>query len=464
MTTHDASTASLFVPAQRQQGSKADARPSLTYWQDAWIRLRRNPVALGSGLFLGILALAAWLGPLALPYTYDSQEVWNSHAPPGLGTVVHVVPDDTSAFESGTEVGDSDAAPIPEGSGDELAETLPIVEGARVLGTPYTTGVALQWSPTPGAAGYRVYRSISESTLGLPMAEVPATATRYTDSGNLTGGSTYHYRIVAYNAWTESEPSTSLLAQPQLALPYGQARDLDARAQVGSTISLPPHYLGTDYLGRDILARLLMGARISLLIGILAPLIYVAIGVIYGSIAGFFGGLVDDLLMRFADIMYTIPELLTVILLQVVLGSGPGTLILALVISAWARSARQIRGQVLQLREMEFVQAARILGTSLPQIIRLHLVPNVMGTVLVFFTLSIPQAIFTEAFLSFIGLGIAPPLASWGTITREGAKFFLTYPRELIIPGGVICITMLAFNLLGDGLRDALDPRLRGQR
>ena len=158
-------------------------------------------------------------------------------------------------------------------------------------------------------------------------------------------------------------------------------------------------------------------------------------------------------------VVSTVPELLVVILLQVVMGSGVITLIIAMVAIAWARSAGQIRGEVLRLREMEFVHASKVLGTSFRKIVMRHLLPNVMGTVLVLLTLAVPAAIFTEAFLSFIGLGVQPPMASWGVVTKEGARVFLTYPHELLIPSLLICATMLAFNLLGDGLRDALDPK-----
>ncbi|TWW10830.1 Oligopeptide transport ATP-binding protein [Planctomyces bekefii] len=177
-----------------------------------------------------------------------------------------------------------------------------------------------------------------------------------------------------------------------------------------------------------------------------------------------FGGLVDEVMMRMADVVATVPELLLVILLQVVMGSGLATLVIALVAGSWSRSARQIRGEVLRLKELEFVHAAKVLGTGTGSIILRHLLPNVMGTVLVLLTVGVPYAIFSEAFLSFIGLGIEPPMASWGVVAKEGARVFQTYPHELLIPSLFICLTMLAFNLFGDGLRDALDPKLRGTR
>jgi oligopeptide transport system permease protein len=269
---------------------------------------------------------------------------------------------------------------------------------------------------------------------------------------------------MAFNAFGDSPASPDLVAEPKLALPLAVAQTLDPAAKVGSMVLTRPHYLGTDYLGRDLLSRVLAGARVSLTIGFVAPLLYILFGIIFGSIAGYFGGLIDDIMMRVADVISTVPELLVVILLQVVLGSGITTLIIAMVAVSWARSARQIRGEVLRLREMEFVHAAKVLGTGFRKIVFRHLLPNVMGTVLVMLTLAVPQAIFTEAFLSFIGLGIAPPMTSWGLVTKEGARVFLTYPHELIIPSALICTTMLAFNLFGDGLRDALDPKLRGAK
>lgn len=221
------------------------------------------------------------------------------------------------------------------------------------------------------------------------------------------------------------------------------------------------HWFGTDNLGRDMLTRVLYGARISLSIGIVASLINLTIGVIYGGISGYFGGRVDSIMMRVVDVLYGIPLLLYVILLMVVLEPGLTNIFIALGLVYWLRMARIVRGQILSLKEQEYILAARLIGTGTWRILLRHLIPNSMGPIIVTMTLAIPEAIFTEAFLSFIGLGVSAPMASWGVLASEGVTSLRSYPFQLFFPALAISITMLSFNFLGDGLRDALDPRMR---
>lgn len=225
------------------------------------------------------------------------------------------------------------------------------------------------------------------------------------------------------------------------------------------------HWFGTDNLGRDLFVRNFYGARYSLLIAVLAAVINLFIGVIYGGVAGFFGGMVDNILMRIVDVLYSIPLTIYVIIFMAILnkpgaaGSGLLTIVLGLSISYWIGMARIVRGDVLQLKQQEFVLAAKSLGASNTRILIRHLIPNCIGSIMVTLTLLIPEAVFTEAFLSFIGLGISAPRASLGTLANEAMVGIYTYPYQLAFPSVMICLIILAFNLFGDGLSQALDPK-----
>jgi oligopeptide transport system permease protein len=221
------------------------------------------------------------------------------------------------------------------------------------------------------------------------------------------------------------------------------------------------HILGTDYLGRDVFTRIWYGARISLFIAYSAVFINFIVGILYGGIAGYVGGNVDNVMMRIIEVINGIPYLIIVVLLMMVMPPGPMTIVVAYSMVGWTSMARLVRGQILTLKQQDYVVAARVMGARPARIIAKHLLPNTLSIVIVAITLEIPNAIFTEAFLSFIGLGVPVPWASWGTLANDGVKVFQVYPTQLIVPAICISITMLSFNLLGDGLRDALDPRLR---
>lgn len=225
------------------------------------------------------------------------------------------------------------------------------------------------------------------------------------------------------------------------------------------------HWFGTDNLGRDLFVRNFYGARYSLMIAALAAVINLFIGVIYGGVAGFFGGVIDNILMRIVDVLSSIPLTIYVIIFMAILnkpganGSGIFTIVLGLSITYWIGMARIVRGDVLQLKQQEFVLAAKSLGASNGRILIRHLIPNSMGSIMVTLTLLIPEAVFTEAFLSFIGLGIAAPRASLGTLANEAMQAIYSYPLQLFFPSAIICLIILCFNLFGDGLSQALDPK-----
>lgn len=296
----------LFRPLKSEMDAELIARPSMTFWQDVWRRLRQNPVAMGSLFFLVVVLLFAIFAPLLSPYKYDALTLTQTNQPPGAA-----------------------------------------------------------------------------------------------------------------------------------------------------------HWFGTDEFGRDIWVRVWMGARISLFIAVVAGVIDLLIGVILGALAGYIGGKFDSVVMRVIEILSGIPWLIMVVLFMLVLGTGIASMIAAMAVTGWVTMARLVRGQVMQLKNQEFIMAARTLGAPIGRIMNKHLLPNVLGIIIVRLTMNIPAIIFTEAILSFLGLGLQPPLASWGVLVNDGFKLIRSFSWNFWFPAIALSMTTLAFNLLGDGLRDAIDPRLR---
>ncbi len=237
------------------------------------------------------------------------------------------------------------------------------------------------------------------------------------------------------------------------------------RVEDSVTVHNKIYILGTDKLGRDLLTRLMIGARISLLVAFVAAFTNLIIGILYGGISAYIGGNTDNVMMRIVDVISTIPLTLYVILIMVMLprDSGIMSIIIALGSVYWVNMARVVRGQILTLKEQDYVHGAKIMGTSTWRILTTHLIPNAMGPIIVTVTMLIPSAIFIEAFMSFIGLGVSPPMASWGTMCNDALEALRTNPYQLFAPSLAICLTMFGFNFVGDGLRDALDPKLRGR-
>jgi oligopeptide transport system permease protein len=323
-----------------------------------------------------------------------------------------------------------------------------------------------------------VYRNIFDPepcrALGLPLAEILDPRQVSVEDRFDLEARRYWYSVVAVDRnGVETQMYAGLVVTPDLVVSRDEAVSrrwvADASSlRIGDEVQVPYHPLGTDSLGRDMLARLMYGARVSLFIGVVAPLLFVGFGVLYGSVAGFAAGRVDSVLMRFADFVVALPFLLFMILFKIAFGIGPGEsgvlpMLVALVVLSWPSAARLVRGQILQIRNEGYIGASRLLGARTGYLVLRHMIPNTMGLILVTLTFEVPRVIFIEAFLSFIGMGVAPPTPSWGSMSNEGIKTMLAHPHELLLPAVLISITVLAFNLLGDGLRDALDVRMRGR-
>jgi len=245
------------------------------------------------------------------------------------------------------------------------------------------------------------------------------------------------------------------LITPWIA-PYGYE---EQNLLLGATAPSAQHWLGTDNFGRDMLTRIFYGGRVSLMVGFIATAVALLIGVTYGAIAGYVGGRVDAVMMRLVDILYALPFMIFIILLMVVFGRNLLLLFLAIGAVEWLTMARIVRGQVQSLRQQEYIEAAISIGLGPAAIIRKHVLPNVLGPIIVYTTLTIPNVMLLEAFLSFLGLGIQPPESSWGVLISYGVESMEEYPWLLIFPGLALAMTLFALNFLGDGLRDALDPR-----
>lgn len=380
--------------------TKEQIRPSLTFWQDAWRRFKKNRLAVAGMIGVLIVTIFGLLGPYMTPYSYSYQQTDYSNVPPQLA--VYRLDDENFVYLTG-----------------QYRLLLVSKKGEIIKRLPQTGTDAIN----------KIYTYNFD---GVPVVI------------------DFSYRVVP--------------AKQNLGIDYTVTYMGVEETQVAFKVHNQTFLLGSDNLGRDVLTRVMFGARISLSVAFIATFVNLIIGVAYGAISAISGGSIDNIMMRFVDIIDSIPLLIYVILLMVLIdkpGSGFWTIIITLGTLYWVGMARLVRGQVLGLKDQEFVLAARVLGVSNTKIVLRHMIPNTIGPIIVSLTMMIPTAVFTESFLSFIGLGVSAPQASWGTLANDAISSLTTYPYQLFFPAFAIAFTMLAFNFLGDGLRTALDPRLR---
>ena len=430
---------------QEEKDAEKIERPSLTFFQDGWRRLRSNWVAMVSMVVILLITVGAIVIPWFWPYTYKEQDLNLANVP-------------------------------------AVMETYPLGNGKNVYVTPqYTLIVMDEKGNLEGLAesgrkdmiGKKNYYTVDDLSLCVDYSRYSAATTEYRTlekkaeaaGTDMVATADADYLVNYYAKIGETAPEQISLEEAYNILENKMDRVVVTAGEneLTDTVKLRnrTYLLGTDGLGRDLFIRIVYGARISLTVGFFAAFINFVVGVFYGAIAGYMGGEVDNIMMRVIDVLDSIPMTLYVILIMVVVGPGLVSIILALGLTFWVKMARIVRGQVLTLKQQEFVKAAIVTGADTKRIILKHLIPNMMGPIMVNIAMQIPSAIFNEAFLSFVGLGISAPMASWGTLCNDALAGIYVYPYQMVFPAIAISVTILTFNLFSDGLRDAFDPKQR---
>lgn len=421
-----------FKKAQIQV-KEASPRTSISYWKGVHVRLMANTRALFSLFILIVLFFIVLFGHLVWTIDPKEQDLNRISEPPSFGKHAIVVNNISAEEFAG------------------IANDLLIVD------IPSTIKVSLVWPKTDSNCAISRARSDNK----LAPVFVGETDESYFDDKVALDEGLLNYSVVCDNGYNKN-----IEVNVQKGISLSEAQIRFPKAVSGDIVALTSHPFGTDYLGRDILARIINGARLSLFIGIFAPILFTLLGTLIGGLSGYLGGRIDMCLVSLIDIISVLPFLLFLILFRVALGVGPGesgviAIILSLVLLEWTSAARLMRGQALQFRECEYVYAARALGATPVYILMRHIVPNTIGVMIVYLTLAIPSVIFAEAFLSFLGMGIISPAISLGSLCREGLYSLLTNPSEVIFPSLFITVVILALNMFGNNLRDILDPKTK---
>jgi len=450
------------------------ARPSLTYWQDAWRRLKQNKLAMLGLIVVVILIIWGYFGTVVVEWKNKAE--YNAEYERLVAAGDQAAADALYVLQPERKVNNGNAN-LPA-----ILDLYQINENTYFYLIPYEFKIILvedgQIADEPVAEmDYRRYKkeinaSLTEEEFGhiekyLTLPKAMQQFKFFQVGDDIVYVPYYFWKEARVQFETDAEESGQELTKDEVDkklkdIPVYHVFIDGEEIETSKTMINNKYWFGTDQLGRDIYSRVMYGARISLTVAFVATLVNFIIGVFYGGISGYIGGTVDNVMMRIVDIISTVPLLIYVILIQVFFDqTGLFTICLALGIVFWVRMARLVRGQILSIKEQEYILAARTIGASTGRILSRHLIPNAMGPIIVSLAMSIPSAIFTEAFLSFIGIGIAVPVASWGTMAQEATQNLNAYPYQLFYPALFISATVLAFNFLGDGLRDALDPRLR---